>query len=411
MVRDRRETAAAAGRTGLIGLCALLLLGDLAWSLKERSVQELFKAALLQFSQDAIVLNILIGALPALFALSAGPVVGAWSDRTRTRYGRRVPFLLAASAICALGMLGLAFSHGVVGLAVSWTVFEMATIVGNVLLIALINDTVPQHILGRFFGLFRIVSLATGAGFFGLLFRNDLTTVLQPLLLGITAAYLAGMLVLCWRVREPDYGAPVRRPRWQVLQAGDGQWGWLFAALAVAAVAVLPININAFNARTQFGVDVASFGQAFALTYGISIVLAWPLGWLADRYHPLRVGGVALVLYALTMLVAWRLVDGPQSFLAALVVHGVLAGCFLTGTAALLPALLPRERFSQLAAVSAAVTSLLTIVSTLAMGALLDESGRDFHLLYLAGGLTAGLGVLLWALLLRRYPVIRTSGR
>jgi cytochrome bd-type quinol oxidase subunit 2 len=69
------------------------------------------------------------------------------------------------------------------------------------------------------------------------------------------------------------------------------------------------------------------------------------------------------------MLAAWRLVDERSGFLAALIVHGVLAGCFLTGTVSLLPALLPRERFSQLAAVSASLTALMVVVSTVALGA------------------------------------------
>lgn len=391
------------GRTGLLILCALLLIGDLGWSLRERSVQELFKMHLLGFSQDATLLNILIGAMPALIALTLGPVVGAWSDRTRSRHGRRIPFIFGTAIVTTIGMLGMAFSSSLPMLAVSWTIFEMATIVGNPLFLALINDTVPRPILGRFFGLFRIVSLATGAGFFALFFRNELVTVFQPLLLAITAIYLGCMLLVCWRVREPSYGPAPQRSVWRPLQPGDGQWGRLFAAVSVGAVAVLPININALNACAQFGADAGDFGGAIALTYAISILLAWPLGWLADRYHPLRVGTAVLLAYALCMLLAWRLVDQRTGFLLALIVHGVLSGCFLTGTVSLLPALLPRERFSQLAAVSASMTALLVVVSTVALGALLDAAGRDYRLLYLAGALTAGCGVLIWRSLLRRY--------
>lgn len=391
------------GRTGLLVLCALLLIGDLGWSLRERSVQELFKVHLLTFSQDATLLNILIGAMPALVALTLGPLIGAWSDRTRSRYGRRIPFIFGTAMVSIAGMLGMAFSANLVALAISWTVFEMATIVGSPLFLALINDTVPRAILGRFFGLFRIVSLATGAGFFALFFRNELVSVFRPLLLAITAVYLGCMLLVCWRVREPDYGAAPPRDRWGPWQAGDGRWIRLFAAVSVGAVAVLPININAFNACAQFGVDAGGFGGAIALTYAISIVLAWPLGWLADRYHPLRVGAMVLTLYALCMLAAWRLVDGRTGFLVALIAHGVLAGCFLTGTVSLLPALLPRSRFSQLAAVSASLTALLVVVSTVGLGALLDATGRDYRLLYLAGALAAGGGVLLWRSLLKRY--------
>lgn len=391
-------------RTGLLVLCALLLIGDLGWSLRERSVQELFKMHLLRFSQDATLLNILIGAMPALIALSLGPLIGAWSDRTRSRYGRRIPFIFGTAVVTTIGMLGMAFSSSLLALAISWTIFEMATIVGNPLFLALINDTVPRSVLGRFFALFRIVSLATGAGFFALFFRNELVTLFQPLLVTITAVYLGCMLLVCWRVREPVYAAPPpARSGWHPLQQEDRRWIALFGAIAVAAVAVLPININALNACAQFGADTGDFGSAFAVTYAISILLAWPLGWLADRYHPLRVGGAVLTLYALCMLIAWRVVDGRTSFLIALIVHGVLAGCFLTGTVSLLPALLPRERFSQLAAVSASLTALLVVVSTVALGALLDAAGRDYRLLYLAGGVTAGCGILLWHSLLKRY--------
>ncbi|WP_092268831.1 MULTISPECIES: MFS transporter [unclassified Duganella] len=379
-----------------------MLIGDLGWSLRERSVQELFKVHLMRFSQDATLLNILIGAMPALIALTLGPLIGAWSDRTRSRFGRRIPFIFGTAVVSTFGMLGMAFSSSLAGLAVSWTVFEMATIVGNPLFIALINDTVPRPVLGRFFGAFRIVSLATGAGFFALFFRNDLVSVFQPLLVAITVVYMGCMLLVCWRVREPSYAAPPRTG-WRLMQPGDEQWGRLFAAVSVGAVAVLPININALNASAQFGADAGDFGSAIALTYAISILLAWPLGWLADRYHPLRVGAAVLSAYALCMLVAWRVVDERTGFLVALIVHGVLAGCFLTGTVSLLPALLPRERFSQLAAISASLTALMVVVSTVGLGALLDATGRDYRLLYLAGALAAGCGVVLWRSLLKRY--------
>lgn len=398
-----------AGRTALVVLCALLLIGDLGWSLRERSVQELFKLHLLGYSQDATLLNLLIGAIPALIALSLGPAIGAWSDRTRSRWGRRIPFVLATAAISGAAMVGMACSTSLAMLALCWTAFEMAAIVGNPLFMALINDTVPRPVLGRFFGLFRIVSLATGAGFFALFFRNDLVLVFQPLLLFVAAVYLGCMLLVCFRVREPEPMARSENPPGRSLRDGDSQWIPLFAAIALGAVMVLPININALYACAQFGADAGDFGTAIALTYAISTLLAWPMGWLADRYHPLRVGAVVLALYAFSMLVAWRVVEGRESFLAALVTHGVLAGCFITGTVSLLPALLPRERFSQLAAMSASLTALFVALSTLGLGALLDAVGRDYRLLYPAGALAAGCGVLLWRSLLRQCPQGRSA--
>ncbi len=81
-------------------------------------------------------------------------------------------------------------------------------------------------------------------------------------------------------------------------------------------------------------------------------------------------------------------------------VHAVLAGTFLTGTAALLPVLLPRARFSSLAALSASITGLLTVFFTLELGALLDANGRDFHVIFLVAGVLAAVGTACWFVLL-----------
>ncbi|KQW93635.1 hypothetical protein ASC94_13595 [Massilia sp. Root418] len=420
----------AAGLASLLPLCFFLLMGDLAWSLKERAVQEVVKAQLREFSQHPVLLNVLFGALPALLSLLFGPLVGAWSDRTRTRLGRRIPFLLCGAPLLSGSLVGLAYSEALADaslawfgidaayrreaviacMGVFWALFELFSITGNALFIALVNDTVPKPLLGRFFGLFRIVSLAVGAAFFYVVFGNDLPSVARQVMLAIAGVYLVGFAILCAFVREPDCPPPsalAAAPGLGRLRApgDDAPWFYvlLFAALGMATTSLLPVNINSYNAISQFGVDRNSFGHAVALTYCISIVLALPLGWLADRVHPLRVGFAALALYALCMLGAWFLVVGRTSFLVWFVVHGVLAGAFLTGTAALLPALLPRARFSELAAFSASATALLAMVFTLAMGAALDWSGRDFRLIFLAAGLVALAGACLWYCVLRLF--------
>lgn len=416
-----------------IGVFALLLLGDLAWALKERSVQELAKAQLLMFSENAILLNCLFGALPAIITLFAGPLLGRWSDHTRGRHGRRVPFLLATTPVVALGIAGLAYATPLAGwlaersgwpadsallavIALSWTVFESATLINNALFIALINDVVPRRLIGRFFGLFRIVSLTVGAGFFYFVFRAPLAEMIRPALLAVGAVYVGGFLLLCWRIREPAAGdpaagdpaaapavasavAPAVAP---AAAATAGHYGYLFLGLALAALAHLLINVNAYNARAQFGVGLADYGTAIAATYAVSILLALPLGWLSDHVHPLYLGMGALAAHAAAMLGAALLVNGHDSFLVALVLHGVLSGAFLSGTAALLPALLPRSRFSELATLSASISSLLTVIGSVAMGVVLDAGGRDYHWSFLGGGLAATAGCLVWCGLLRQ---------
>ncbi len=47
------------------------------------------------------------------------------------------------------------------------------------------------------------------------------------------------------------------------------------------------------------GVTMEDLGEAIALNYLISLVLAYPLGRLADKFHPLRVSIAALIGYVL----------------------------------------------------------------------------------------------------------------
>ncbi len=414
---------AGGGLLALLPLYCFLLVGDLAWSLKERAVQELVKAQLREYSHDTLLLNILFGVLPALIALFAAPAVGAWSDRTRTRLGRRIPFLLALTPLLCASLVLLSSSRELAGylwraaggdparhdqyviacLGGLWVVFDLFSIVSNALFIALVNDTVPRHVLGRFFAFFRIVSLAAGAAFFFLVFHNDVPAVASQAMMIIAAIFAAGFALLCAGVREPSYPPPSTEKRSLLgrLRAEREAAPWffvlLFAAVGMGVICVLPVNINGYNAMAQFNVDRGSYGRAIALTYCISILLAWPLGWLADRIHPMRIGLVTLALYAVGMLLAWMFVSGRESYLFWLVVHGVLAGVFLTGTASLLPLVLPRERFSELAAFSASLTAILAIVLATGTGLAVSWSGNDFRLIFLVAGLAAALAVLLWA--------------
>ena len=63
----------------------------------------------LKFSTDVLLLA--SAAIGAIFAVSRlwdaalDPIIGTWSDRTRTRFGRRHPFMLAAIPLTAATFL------------------------------------------------------------------------------------------------------------------------------------------------------------------------------------------------------------------------------------------------------------------------------------------------------------------
>ena len=105
------------GRAGLLVLCALLLIGDLGWSLRERSVQELFKVHLLRFSQDATLLNVLIGAMPALLS------------------GVRISASIGIILLTAAEMIGAQFGIGALVLAAG-NLMQTDRLIAGVLLLS-----------------------------------------------------------------------------------------------------------------------------------------------------------------------------------------------------------------------------------------------------------------------------------
>ncbi len=417
----------------MYALFALLLIGALGWSLKERAIPDLFKFQLRRFSDNTVLLNSLLGALPALLSMLVGPAVGAWSDRTRSCLGRHIPFLMVCVPLISLSLIGLAYSQRLGNwlwslaqsapqeqstfvlacMCVCWTAYSLFTIIGNALFIGMINDVVPRAIIGRFFGVLRIVSLAVGGIFFYSYFTKELTEAVQSIILSVALAYFLCFVTVCVGVsalrrvtRAPD-GMPA-----DGVLAGEGvgdtaatPWKFplLFIAVALGAICVLPANINSYHAIGQFHVDYHEYGRTVAAGYAMSILLALPIGWLADRYHPVWIGFVAMLLYACCMLAAWWLVIGPLSYLLWLFVHVVLAGAFLTGTASLLPVMLPRQQFSSLAALSASLTALLTVLFTMLIGYLLDRNGHDYRLVFLAAGSVGLIAAWCWYRLLLRY--------
>ena len=75
--------------------------------------------------------------------------------------------------------------------------------------------------------------------------------------------------------------------------------------------------------------------------------------------------------------------------------HGVLAGCYATGAAAIGQMLFPKLKFAQFACAAGLISALCNIVLGPSLGLLLDRLGRDYHYTFGLGGFLAlaALGV------------------
>ncbi|MBS5976888.1 MFS transporter [Actinomyces urogenitalis] len=175
----------------------------------------------------------LVTGLGALVSTLGNPVFGALSDRTTSRFGRRLPWIAGGLALGAVGLVVLASARGVAGMVVGWCLVQAFLNATFAALNASIADQVPVERRGLVSGLIGVAQtagLVAGAG----LAAAVGSTRTGYLVLAVLVVALGLPHVLGARdLRLPD-GAP--RPTLRHVMAGfvpplrrypDFGWAWL----------------------------------------------------------------------------------------------------------------------------------------------------------------------------------------
>lgn len=85
----------------------------------------------------------------AIVVMILHPVIGVLSDRTRSRFGRRAPWILYAGLVGAVMLAVVRYAPSVGVLVVLWTIAELSLNVANSPLQATVADRVPRDRRGR----------------------------------------------------------------------------------------------------------------------------------------------------------------------------------------------------------------------------------------------------------------------
>lgn len=420
MKAARTASAMAAMPLGLAGLGALLfwlLLGDLGIAIRERAA---FPSALELLRRNAVsdtTTSLLMCTVPALLSMLLVPLVGYHSDRCRSRFGRRTPFLLVAAPAGCAALLGLAVAPSLAGLldaalgawspgprhcllglfCLFWTVFECAALSALSLFTGLVNDLVPTRVLGRFFAGFRIVGLGLGILYYNWIFALT-DRYLPEILACIGLIFCLPILAMCWMLKQaplaPDAGPalqPAPRlsfPLTHVLECFRYRpYAWIVAAFVLASLTFSPFNTFYQHYAHALGVPKATLGTLTASGYAVSIVSAFVIGWLADRFGAVRVSTIIMSVYCIVTAAGFAGLSDAASFRAFYLAHVVASGAWFTAAASMPMALLPRSRFVQFNSTKDLIVVLGHILLSTVQGPVLDLSGHDYRLTLAAGAL------------------------
>ncbi len=411
---------------GLVTLFCWLLGGDFAWAMKDRAISPAATLLIREFGVSDLVYSLIIIAFPNFTNIFLMPMISYISDRHRGRFGRRIPFLAFTTPFIVVGACGLGFSPmlgrwlseacggpevmsvnlaSVICFGVFWASLDFGQTMAGALSGALVNDVVPQELLGRFYGLFRAISLLAGMIFnyflLGLVEENYML-----IFLGVGLFYGFGLLCLCLKVKEGQYPPPPEPPAGQkgaMLIFGPiltyfrqsfsvPYYRLVIAALVLSTLAAVPFNMFAILYAKDLNVDMDMYGKVSAITYACSFALSFFLGALADRFHPLRTTIVSLVLYLSSMIAGWFCVTGQTSYLVILFVHCLLSGCYFTVSASLALRLFPRSLFAQFNSAMSMILAIANVLLGPLFGYILDCTDQNYRIVFLFGVLTTLLG-------------------
>ncbi|MFG1976888.1 MFS transporter [Nonomuraea fuscirosea] len=397
--RDGRDGRGAAGaRTGRLGalLGAMFLFNVAGYAAVGAALQVLLPSQV-EAADPVGKLSAfgLVTGVSAIASVCVPPIVGALSDRTRGRWGRRSPWILYGGVATLASLVLLGWMSTVAGLLIGWFLVQGTVNIGLNILIAVVADQVPKDRRG----------LASTVGGLGVPVGSLAGTVAGAQIHSALFAYtlfgvvfLAASVLLALLSRERLTGAESAERVPLRVQFGSAlaglrsrDYAWAFSSRAVMflgyfAVSSFNLYILSDYIRLPAGLDPKDALALQVTVQTVSLVVGTIIaGPLADRLrrHKLFVLISSLMV---TVSVALPLVSPTWTQqLAAAVIGGVGFGAYLSVDQALVTLVLPAA----------------------------EDSGRDlgvFHIALNAPQVVAPFGGSLVVAHLGGYPALFVTG-
>ena len=290
--------------------------------------------------------NTLLGVvgLAGLLATASVQVPVGWaSDRTRSRLGRRLPYMLWTCLCIPVGLAGLAMPLNYVSLLVIWMFIQINSGIGYSPYLASIRELVPNNRMGVAASVKTLLEALGGAGVLclaALMISNYsrpdgvywlwATLALCAAVLLCTAG--ASSITIFGRMRQSGGAAAVAFQRAAMafpestsMARLHPDLGWFVVsrgAFMAAVVIFTTYGLFFLRDKVQVGNPAEALGLAIIGIGGALVLTTYPAGWMSDRVgrKPVLAAGTVLAVAA-TLVMMW-----VNSYFAAVVVASVIGG-------------------------------------------------------------------------------------
>jgi MFS family permease len=294
-------------------------------------------------------LGVVVG-VGAAFAVLASPLFGALSDRTTSRFGRRLPWVVGGGLTGVLCLLLVAFAPNIAVLTIGWCLVQLTLNAAFAAILAAIPDRVPhgqRGMVGGWLGVAQTVGVVVGAG-------------LAAATVGLVAGYLACIVFLVvlavpfLLLHKDPVLDPALRPAWDLRafvrgfwidprRHPDFGWAWLTRFLINLGNTIpLVYLLYYLQDAVRYG-DPAGGVVVLTGTYALTMLLTVVAGGIAsDRLGRRK---VFVLCAGIVISAAALILAGWQTFAGAIVAAAVLGlgfGVYTSVDFALLTEVLPK---------------------------------------------------------------------
>ena len=422
-------------KVGLFVLFAWLLWGDFCYTMMEAVVPSILPLKLKELGCSNWLMGLILTTAPGILNMTVCPYVSFKSDRYRSKWGRRIPFIIWTMPFLCGSLTLIGLSDDLCGLLQKNSEFlrhfTPATI--TIVLIAvflimyqffdmfvgsvfwyLFNDVVPAQFLARFMGLFRIVGTGAGALYNFFIFRFA-ESYMREIFIGVAVLYLVGFGIACLMIKEGEYPPPeegsdnssrgMNGIKTFFKESFSHKFYWFkFLATSFAAVAgAIGMFVIFFN--LEMGLSLDQLGKMRAIGSIAMMAAMYFMAIFVDRWHPLRicVYGAVFGVLGNFMSMVWIFVTIPGNYFFWLNLGNVLIGTFLAALVAVagLPSdmrIFPQSRFGQFCSAQAMLRSTFTVISGILAGLFIDLvinlcHGSDYAYRFIYIWITAFSGI------------------
>lgn len=349
----------------------------------------------------------IVAAVGGVVIMIITPLFGRLSDRSRSRFGMRRPWMLGGAVVALGGVAILATGDSLAVTILGWSIVQLGFGATNMAVHALLADQIPARIRARVAAAASVsggLALIVGAQIVAAL-PNDArwTWFVVPGLIGgvLSTALVFGLRDIVRTVPAPPLRlADVLSTYWlNPVRYRDFFWAWACRLLVTMSIVSVSIYLL-FFIIDQLGIpkEQASGVQANALiifTVG-NIVMTVLFGWISDRTG--RRKPIVLVSSLLSAVGLGVAIISPDVtvFLVGIFIVGAAQGAYVSVDIALMTEVLPSfdEAGKDLGIVSLSYQLPQLLVPIVAVPLLALGGGENYHALYLAAIVFAVLGGL-----------------